>query len=150
MRVGRVSNKEVVVIAADASVVEAAKLMRKRHVGDVIVVREEGIIQKPLGIITDRDIAVGIVAQGVSNPETINVADILGRSLITVPADEDVIEAARTMWSRGVRRMPVVDEDGSLVGILTFDDVIRWIAEELADLTRLMPRQQERERARRA
>jgi CBS domain-containing protein len=140
MAVGEICNREVVIAEKTLSVVDAARLMRTHHVGDLVVV--EG--RYPAGIVTDRDIVVEVVAAGV-NPEALTLADIMGPEVATVREGEGLFEALRYMRDKGVRRMPVVDREGSLVGILTLDDLLSLLAEEMTELAKLMSHERQRE-----
>lgn len=141
MAVGELCNREVVIAERNLGVTEATRLMRRHHVGDLVVVDGD---RKPVGIVTDRDIVVEVVAAGV-NPEALSLVDIMGPSLATVREGEGVFEALRYMRDKGVRRMPVVDAAGALVGILTLDDLLGLLAEELGELAKLVSHERERE-----
>ncbi|HUW27982.1 MAG TPA: CBS domain-containing protein [Sulfuriferula sp.] len=144
MAIGEICNREVIVVAQETTIGEAAQLMRQHHVGDVVVVTEEGGRRKPVGIVTDRDVVVEVVATGL-DPAVLTVGDIMVPDLATVPEQTGVFEAIRYMRDQGVRRMPVVGEDGSLIGILALDDLLELLAEELGALARLVTREQGKE-----
>jgi len=141
MQVGEICTREVVCANAETTVAAAAKLMRQYHIGDVIVTREENGRRIPLGIVTDRDIVLGVVAPELS-PVALTIGDIMGQELITAGEMEDVFDAVQRMRNKGVRRMPIVQDDGSLVGIVSIDDVIEVLAEEMNQLARLISREQ--------
>ena len=149
MAVGEICNREVVIAKKTLSVVDAAQLMRKHHVGDLVVVEEKNGRRHPVGIVTDRDIVVEVVAAGV-NPDALKVGDIMGPEVATVRESEGLFEALRYMRGKGVRRMPVVDRDGGLVGILTLDDLLGLLAEEMTELAKLVSHERQREAASRA
>ena len=144
MAVGEICNREVVIAEKTLSVVDAAQLMRKHHVGDLVVVDEKGGRKHPVGIVTDRDIVVEVVAAGVT-PDALKVGDIMGPEVATVRESEGLFEALRFMRDKGVRRMPVVDRDGGLVGILTLDDLLTLLAEEMTELAKLVSHERQRE-----
>ncbi len=144
MAIGEICNREVVVVTRATSVAEAARLMRQHHVGDVVVAMEEGGLRTPVGILTDRDIVVETVAAGL-DPSTLVVGEIMTPDLATVQENTGVFEAIRYMRDKGVRRMPVVDTDGDLIGILALDDLLDLLAEELGALARLIARERKRE-----
>jgi CBS domain-containing protein len=146
MSVGEICNREVVITEKSVTVGEAAQLMRSRHVGDLLVVEEEKGRNRPIGIVTDRDIVLAVVAAGVA-PESLTVGDIMGQGLVTVKESEGVFEALRYMRSKGVRRMPVLDREGGLAGIITLDDLLVLLAEEMTELARIISREQQREAA---
>jgi CBS domain-containing protein len=144
MAVGELCNREVVIAEKTLSVVDAAQLMRKHHVGDLVVVEERSGRKQPVGIVTDRDIVVEVVAAGV-NPDALKVGDIMGPEVATVREAEGLFEALRYMRDKGVRRMPVVDREGGLVGILTLDDLLSLLAEEMTELAKLVSHERQRE-----
>lgn len=144
MAVGEICNREVVIAEKTLSVVDAAQLMRKHHVGDLVVIEEKAGRKYPVGIVTDRDIVVEVVAAGV-NPDALKVGDIMGPEVATVREGEGLFEALRHMRDKGVRRMPVVDRDGGLVGILTLDDLLSLLAEEMTELAKLVSHERQRE-----
>ena len=128
---------EVITIDKDATPLETARLMRRCHVGDVVVVEHQLGEKIPLGIVTDRDITLGIVAAGV-DPTTVTVQDIVRRPLITVNKNDDIAECIVCMKQNGVRRAPVVDDKGMLVGIVTLDDIVEILANQLNDVVSLV------------
>lgn len=146
MPVGEICNREVVIAERALAVAEAAQRMRQYHVGDLVVVEEREGGRVPVGIVTDRDIVVEVVAAGV-DPGTLVVGDIMGPGVATVRESEGLFETLRYMRDQGVRRMPVVGADGTLVGILTLDDLLGLLAEELAELARLVSHERRREAA---
>jgi CBS domain-containing protein len=105
-------------IGASASVVEAARLMREKHIGSLPVTDEEKLV----GMITDRDITTRVVAEA-ADLQTLSVEDVYSRDLISVGPDKDLEEALRLMARHQVRRLPVVEDDGSLVGIVAQADI---------------------------
>lgn len=146
MAIGEVCNREVIVARVEDSVLEAARLMRQYHVGNVVVIEERGDVRVPVGIVTDRDVVVEVVAPGL-DPATITVGDIMVSRLATVRESAGVFDTIRYMREKGVRRVPVVKDDGSLAGIVTLDDLLALLAEELDAFAKLMKREQERESA---
>ena len=118
------------------SVADAAALMRHRHVGNVIVIDQIDGKRVPVGIVTDRDIVVEVVAAGL-DPKLIKLGDLILGPLATVEEDASYAETARRLSIKGVRRMPVVDAAGGLVGIITLDDMLRQLAAPLAVLSEL-------------
>jgi CBS domain-containing protein len=144
MRVGEYCNREVVVVEEEKSVTEAAAVMRQYHVGDVVICKARYGKQIPVGIITDRDIALEIVAKG-SDPESIRVGDAMSFDLTTVSEHDDLMHVIEVMRDKGIRRVPVIDADEALVGILTVDDIVDLLSEVLVDLAHLVDRQKKRE-----
>ena len=146
MSVGEVCKREVVFISRDSTVAEAAKLMREHHVGALVVTGYEEGRPRPLGVLTDRDIVVEVIAEDLK-PEDLLVGDVMSFELATVGEDDGISEAIKVMKGRGVRRIPVINGGGDLVGIFTVDDVMELLAEELSDLVKLVGYEQEREKA---
>ena len=144
MRVGEYCNREVVIVEEEKSVTEAAAIMRQYHVGDVVICKMKYGKQIPVGIITDRDIALEIVAKG-TEPESIRVGDAMSFELTTVSEDDDLMHVIEVMRDRGIRRVPVIDADEALIGILTVDDIVDLLSEVLVDLAHLVDRQKRRE-----
>ncbi|HET9235620.1 MAG TPA: CBS domain-containing protein [Oligoflexus sp.] len=120
-------NRHVVHIDTNASVLEAAQLMREKHVGDVVVVDGDRGILRPIGMLTDRDIVTLVVGEDV-NAETVKVGDVMAHNPRVIHQLEDVSTAIECMSEAGVRRLPIVDERGSLVGIVTADDLHQLLA----------------------
>jgi CBS domain-containing protein len=143
--VGEICGHDVVVATPEMTVSEAAKLMRHRHVGSLVIVEKmNGGLRTPVGIVTDRDLVVEVTAVGL-DPNTITVGDIMPRELVTVRADEAVLGALQLMRAKGVRRLPIVNEDGRLLGLVAFDDLLDVITDELSDLAKVVAREQARE-----
>jgi CBS domain-containing protein len=144
MPIGEFCNREVVFASRKTSVPEAAKLMRKHHVGDLVVVTMIDGKQVPVGMVTDRDIVIEIISKSLDFND-FTVGDIMSPNLVTVQNDEGVFEAIRLMRSKGVRRIPVVDKKGALVGIMSADDILDLLAEEMTELAKVAPRERARE-----
>lgn len=140
MPIGEICNREVVFSYPNHTVREAALLMREYHVGGLVVVEENGK-RKPVGIVTDRDIAISIVALGL-DPDVITVGDIMGPELVTVRENQGVFETIQQMRLKGVRRLPIVWEEGALVGIVAVDDLVALFADELSELSKVIVREQ--------
>jgi CBS domain-containing protein len=146
MPIGEFAVRDVVTAARETPVIEAAKLMRKHHVGDLVVTEKVGGEDYPVGMLTDRDIVMEVLAQEV-DPARLNVGDIMSTGLITVKQSEGVWRTIELMRAKGVRRIPVVDNDGALAGIVAADDLIALLADELGALAKLFAREQKREAA---
>ena len=142
MPIGDVCVRDVVVAAKDVTVQQAAVLMRRHHVGDLVVVVEGADGRRvPVGIVTDRDIVVSVVAPTL-NAGVYTVGDLVARELVTVAEDQGVFETIQQMRMSGVRRMPVVDRAGGLVGIISVDDLIQLLSDEMSELAKLITREQ--------
>jgi len=113
-------------------------------VGDLVVVDEIDGKRVPVGIVTDRDIVIEIVSQSLDFNE-FSVGDIMSPQLISVQEKEGVFETIRLMRAKGIRRIPVVNQEGGLEGIVSADDILDLLAEEMTELAKVVPREQERE-----
>lgn len=133
MTVSVICNHNVATIPASDGVTDAAVRMREEHVGTLLVVERSGSAHVPVGIVTDRDIVVGVVAKRVA-ADSLTVGDIMTRNPLTVREDDAIAFALREMRRRGVRRAPVVGKRGELVGIVSLDDVIQHLAMQLGRL----------------
>jgi CBS domain-containing protein len=148
MHVGELCNREVIVVERGASVREAASLLRQFHVGDLVVTDERGGQRVPVGIVTDRDITIEVVAMGV-NPESVTVGEVMGPDLVAAGDAESVYDVIERMRSNGIRRLPVVDAHGGLIGILSVVDLLEYLSEEITMLAKVGSREQGLERVRR-
>ena len=128
----------------DATILEAARLMRKHHSGDLIVVDGTGGERVPVGIVTDRDIVIEVLASEL-DPATTTVAKIMSARLVIAATAEDIAVAIERMQLHGVRRLPVVDHAGYLAGIVTLDDVLKLHAAQAAALANIVSKEQGRE-----
>jgi CBS domain-containing protein len=146
MTAGEFCNRQVVIARRDESLVEAARRIRDFHVGTLIVVDEQDGRRTPVGVLTDRDLVVSVLTGDGRDVDALLVGDVMTTDLVTSREDDSLLDALKKMRSFGIRRLPVVNDKGGLEGILTFDDLIDLIAEELSDLTNLVSREQKRER----
>ncbi len=144
MPIGSLCNRNVVFAKRDTTITEASNLMRRQHVGDVIVVDETDGQHIPVGIVTDRDIVVEVVAMGL-DAKVMTLGDILIGNLVTAEELDERDDTLKLMCLKGIRRMPVVDAAGTLVGIVTVDDLIGEVSNELLEIHKLMSREQRRE-----
>jgi len=144
MPIGEICIREVIICNRSTSVLEAAQLMRRYHVGDLVVVDEIAGKRIPVGLITDRDIVLRVIAAQL-DPTAVTAGDLISREVVVVREDQGVFETIEHMRAHGVRRMPVVDQQGALVGILAIDDLIELLAEELSKLPKLVSREQAQE-----
>lgn len=146
MRISEICQRDVVSLGKDASIVELAEAMRAQHVGDVIVTEPAGGAQKPLGIVTDRDLVVELIAKQ-ADISAVSAGDVMSPTMATVQHDADLFETLRFMGIKGVRRVPVVDGDGGLFGLLSIDDAMAVLTKEISFVADIFSRQIEREKA---
>jgi CBS domain-containing protein len=134
MTTGRICVREVDIAGPTESVQAVAQRMHSRKVGAIIV---QDSSRKPIGIVTDRDLAVRVVGQGRDAART-SVRDVMTRSPVTTREETPLEEALRLMRRGAFRRLPVVDDTGSLVGLLSLDDVMQLLSEEFTQIGRLL------------
>lgn len=144
MLVGEFCIRDVIIAERLASIVELSRLMRDCHVGDIVIVDNDGPGRKPVGIVTDRDIVLELIANELPLA-SVSAGDIMGPELVTIDENSDLWEALQTMQGKGVRRFPVVDRNGKLVGILSTDDLLETLADQLQDLVVLIRKEQRHE-----
>ena len=144
MTAGEICNREVVVAYRNTSIAEAAKLMHDYHVGSLVVVVDRPPERVPVGMLTDRDLTLAVLAKG-ADPRSIEIADVMSTQLVTVREEDSVSEVLRLMRDRGVRRLPVLTPSGALAGIVTIDDVLDIFAEQLGVLVHAIERERVRE-----
>lgn len=135
MPITDIARSAVVTADPDTSAVSLAETLEGNNVGSVVIT--EG--STPVGIVTDRDIALAVVGAG-RDPTGTTAADIMTEDLLTAEADAGTFELCSTMCDNAVRRMPVVD-DGELVGIVTLDDMLQLLADELGHLATVVSRE---------
>ena len=135
---GDVCSRDAVAVFRKDTVADACRLMREKHIGSVVVV-EDGRRNAPVGMFTDRDVAVGVVALGL-DPETTLVEAAMRPGVVAVPETRAIADAIALMRDQGVRRLPVVDSTGRLVGVLAADDLLDLLAGEISDLAVMVSR----------
>lgn len=148
MTIGAICNREVAVIDRNNSVVDAAYLMREHHVGSLVVVETRAGRNVPVGMLTDRDIVIEVIAEDVPF-NAVKVADVMSFELLTAREQDGIWDTLQRMRIKGVRRVPVVNEQGGLAGIVSVDDMLDLLADELSGLTKIIAREQALESRRR-
>ena len=146
MTVQDICTRDVVVASKTDMLVDAARRMRTSHVGAVVIVESTAGRLMPVGIVTDRDIVVSVVAGDPDHFNFMLISDMMTIDLVTARADDSIDAAIRLMQQHGIRRLPIVDADGGLVGILTLDDVLKYLTAEQSLLVGLMARGRRQER----
>lgn len=146
MKIGEICTRVVSCAFPNMTAAEAARLMAEDHVGDLVVVDGAGQNRTPVGIVTDRDLVLRVMSEGLLADQT-TVERIMSRDLVTVGAEEGLYETVDRMRARGVRRVVVLDAKGDLVGVVSFDDVLNVISEELDALLSMLNREAAREKS---
>jgi signal-transduction protein with cAMP-binding, CBS, and nucleotidyltransferase domain len=140
MQIGDVCTRNVIECGRKTTALEVAQLMRSSHVGDVVVVDQPNGKKVAVGIVTDRDLVVQVMALE-ADPGVVTAGELMAPELVTAAEANDVFDTVELMRFKGVRRVPVVDEHGELVGIVTLDDLLKVIGEHLTLLARVMVRE---------
>ena len=144
MNIGEICTRVTVFAYKDMSVSEAARLMLEQHSGSLVVVDETGNGRAIVGILTDRDIVVAVVARDF-NAQNMRVADVMSGTPITCRAEDSMADALGLMRRNGVRCIPVADAQGMLLGIVTMDDLLEIIAEEMQGFVQVIQNERKRE-----
>lgn len=130
MEVQAIMSKRIASLPPDATAADAAKLMKEEDVGAILAL---GPDKKPIGIVTDRDLVIRVVAFN-RNAAQVKLQDIISNHPFTVREKEPVMLVARRMADKGVRRLPVVDEGGSVIGVVSVDDLLTVLISELSNV----------------
>jgi len=142
MRVGELCVRDVVTAHEDEPVTDAARRMSDLHVGDLIVIADQPQgLPRPIGIVTDRDLVIEVLAHPERVPASTKIADVMRRDLIVATEDDAVEDVIAKMREHSIRRIPIVDSRGGLQGLLSVDDVIGWMKDQLEAATKLLARQ---------
>ena len=137
MNVGEACAREVFVVEPNESLQQAVSEMCRRNVGCIVVVERHGECVVPVGVITDRDVMRRLASTALPLTD-LRVASVMSRDLLILKEDESVVDASQRMRDRRVRRAPVVAESGDLVGVVSTDDLLGIVAEQLTSLARLV------------
>ncbi len=135
MKVGKICQRRAITVRAEAPLTVAAQLMREQHIGYLIVVSPgpSGDLARPVGVLTDRDIVVTVVAKE-TDPRALTAGDIMNMQPVTVSESDSIEDALQLMHRTGVRRLPVVGAANELAGVLSLDDVIDALAAQITSI----------------
>ena len=145
MYAGSVCKRGVVTVAPGDDLIAAAHLMREKHVG-YLIVSDSPDHRRVVGVLTDRDIVVAVLAREV-DAHALKVGDVMTRDPLLIGEEQSIEAVLRHMREAGVRRVPVVDRSGALTGVLSIDDVLETIAEQLINIAGSIRNEQRMERA---
>ncbi len=145
---GSISSSQIVSATPETTTHEAAELMRQHHVGCLVVVPAGSPGGKPMGIVTDRDLVLAVLAEGL-DPALFTVGDVMSMDLVTAPASADVLDAVNLMRQSRVRRLVVLDEAGRAQGLVSLEDVLEVLGRELGALVLALRGARDRERTHR-
>jgi len=136
---------DVACCGPDTTVREAARAMRRSHVGDLVVVDDPKGDRVPIGIVTDRDLVLEVLGNGL-DPNHTTVARLMRQPVVIANENEQITPVIARMRTHGVRRVPVVDSHGATVGIITLDDLLRVLVSEAGVLVEIVSHEQNQER----
>ena len=145
LNAGRICSHDLQTVTRQHDLVQAAQLMREHHVGALVVVENTNSQRRAIGLLTDRDIVTAVIANGLQ-PAVLQVGDVMSRRLVTVREDASVVDLLRSMRNHGLRRLPVLDAQDHLIGMVTRDDVIEVLAQALELAASVVPASAARER----
>lgn len=137
MNAADICNRIVVIAERGMSITDAAQLMRDRHVGCLVVVDETGAGRIVVGILTDRDIVTAVVAKAL-DPARLVVEDVMTTNMVTALESDSIKDLLSAMRRKGLRRLPVITPQGVLVGLVTLDDLLASMAEQLRDMAAII------------
>jgi len=140
------ATRDVETVGVETTLTECARKIRHAHVGCLIVAEPAGEEMKPLGIVTDRDIVIEAVAPGL-DPSTLTAGDVMSRPLATVRTSDDLLDALAHMREQGVRRLPVLDDDGMLYGLVSVQDILAALAQQTEAVVGVLMAEQSKEAA---
>ena len=146
---GEICTRIVAIAFRQTTLDEAARLMRENHVGCLVVVDDRPVERRVIGLLTDRDIVTAAVAADLS-PRALRVEDVMTTDVVVGHEEDSLIDLIRTMRSKGVRRIPVVGAQDELIGIVSLDDVLSVLVDELDLLVATVGSENKRERTMRA
>ncbi len=122
-------SKDITSLPLKATVSDAAKFMTDMNVGSVIVMEDDS----PSGLVTDRDIVAKVIAQG-KDPNTVKISEIMVSPVVTISEDKDIVDVTQLMSTHGIRRLPVVDTSGKVVGVISLDDILVLLGKEMQNI----------------
>ncbi|HVK93204.1 MAG TPA: CBS domain-containing protein [Noviherbaspirillum sp.] len=144
MNIGEICTRTTVFAYKDMRVSEAAHLMLEHHVGSLVVVDESNQRRTIAGMLTDRDIVVAVVARNF-DAKTMRVVDIMSGNPLICHSEDSMMDVLHQMRLHGIRRVPVADAQDTLIGIVTMDDVLEVLAEQLHVLVQIVDSERKRE-----
>ena len=145
---GDLCTRNTVIAYRKTGINEAARLMREQHVGSLIVVDETIAGRLTVGVLTDRDIVTAVVARDM-NPSALTVGDVMTADLVVAREEDSVLDVLASMRQKGVRRLPVTDARGVLIGVIALDDLLGVVSEQLHAVVAAIETEQQHESRRR-
>lgn len=145
MKIGDICHRPVIAIDHAMDIPAAAQLMREHHVGFLVVHKSGDELRRPIGVLTDRDIVIEVVAKKVE-PAALSVEDLMNRQPLVANDNEELADVLQAMRIAGIRRVPVVDVRGALAGVFAIDDAFDLITGFMCDITGSVKSEQRQER----
>lgn len=149
MKVGEICQRSVVCIESAVDLSAAAQMMRERHVGFLIVYRAGDDLRRPIGVLTDRDIVIEVIAKKIA-ADALTVEDVMTRQPVIANEHEELADVLQGMRMSGVRRVPIVDARGALIGVFAIDDAFDVLTNFMCEITGSVKNEQRTERRTRA
>jgi len=146
MKIGSICTRRIVTIDRESSLADAAGLMREHHVGALVVTAEGAGGHQVLGVVTDRDLVIDVLARGL-DAEEVRVGSLANKTVTSVFENEEIDSAIAAMQESGVRRLLVSDGQRRLVGISSFDDLLVACAAQMGALAQVIHSGVQREMA---
>ncbi|POB12704.1 cyclic nucleotide-binding/CBS domain-containing protein [Halobacteriovorax sp. DA5] len=147
MAIKDIIQKDVVIINSNATLKDAAKQMYEKHVGAIVVVDNiTGKKNTPVGILTDRDIAISFGKEGKIEPYS-KVSEIMTQNVVLCTPKDSIVDTIKKMQANGIKRIPVVNSRDQIVGIISSDDIIQRLGNEIHDLSQIVKLEIEKESA---
>ncbi len=140
MRIGDLCTREAYCVSSDAPLLEVVREMHRRHVGAVVVVGRGAAAGRPVGIVTDRDVVRAEMTRR-ADVFSLTIGEAMTVNPLVLEESCSLAQGINRLRHRGVRRAPVVDARGKLIGLISFDDVLPAVAESLTELAKLIGRQ---------
>ena len=145
MFIGEICNRNTVIASRNTGILELAQLMREHHVGSIIITEQQNDCNIPVGIITDRDLVIELLSKDIDT-KSVSAGDLMSAELATVRESSHVYDTLKLMRGKGIRRVPVVNDENVLVGILSVDDLLDVVISELDDIVNIVAIEQKREK----
>jgi len=145
MFIGEICNRNVIITSRETAVVQVAQLMREHHVGSIVITEVQNDCNIPVGIITDRDLVIELISKEV-DIASVTAGDVMSTEIITATESSHIYDILKLMRGKGIRRVPVVNDEKVLIGIVTVDDLLDVVISELDDIVNIVAIEQKREK----
>jgi CBS domain-containing protein len=140
MSIGKICETKVITATKDMMITEAAQVMKQHNIGSIVVVEQQQASFIPVGMLTDRDIVTKVVTEDL-DLDSVTVGDVMNSELLILKQHQSIQEAIEMMSAKGVRRVPVIDNNDLLIGVFSIDDLFILLADEIQSVARLIRKQ---------